>query len=354
MVYVTIVIWMLVLGFLTHKSMFHFSDSVQKSVFTFGVLSLCAVVMGLRNVTVGVDTSSYKEIFDLVSDTSTTKLLQGYYFQSIEIGYILLMKISSIWMDNYYFFQIIVAVLFCFGMRQFMIDHCDYPMISMSVFVGIGIYLLAFNISRQMMAVMFLANGWKYIVTNQKWKAFGLFLLAILFHYTSIVFGAALMIYWFRNNKWFQRVIPVGIILVAVNYQFFINKLSFLASHYGNYLKNAKVRQTASGVMVLWGIMVCLGIYVLYMNRKTLAIERVYAIFSIIYVTANIIGLQYNYFERLGCYFMPFTILLFESIAKHIRSRHIKALYKGGVFTCFNLYFLLSALTSTQYHYLIF
>ena len=78
-----------------------------------------------------------------------------------------------------------------------------------------------------------------------------------------------------------------------------------------------------------------------------------YAAFSLFYVASNIIGLSFNYFERLGCYFAPFVMITFERFGMQIKNTIIRRMYYCGLVVCFSIYFILSTKTE-QYLYNFF
>lgn len=76
-------------------------------------------------------------------------------------------------------------------------------------------------------------------------------------------------------------------------------------------------------------------------------------IFSIIYVVAQFIGIYFNYFDRVGLFFAPFVVLLFERFGYGIKSVGMARVYFVATWCCFMLYFILGT-TSSQYHYSFF
>lgn len=323
-------------------------------VYLFIFFALAALVMGLRGLSVGVDTQNYSMHFYRIVEAEWNdifKNLNGIKFNGIEIGYVFLMKLSSLFSDSYFFFQFFVAWIFCFSIMTFYKDDIQSKIILTTVFLGSGLYLLAFNINRQMLAVAFTVLSWKSLRKKKNTKAMIQLLIAVSFHTSAVIFAAAFLLYLIRRSKYLlYTVLAVGIV-AAINYQSTISFVSQWITGYERYLPNVREMQTIGLSGVRFGILLFLSSYVL-LTKGTTNIERIYAIFSIGYVVCNLIGLRFNYFERVGIYFLPFTIFLLDICARKIRKKSsgLALIYKSGVTVSYTLFFLLST-TTAQYAY---
>lgn len=175
--------------------------------------------------------------------------------------------------------------------------------------------------------------------------------MAVSCHTTALICILAYVIYLFKDNKFFLKVAPIIVLLVAVNYKRVIAYFSIFFVSYSNYFKNKKTLTEAGGVAVIWAIIIMLSLYCIYNKRKFSNMERVYGIFCIICIITDILGMYFNYLDRLGTYFILFEILLIDSIANRIEDYSFSKVYKIGVSASFLAYFLLSSLTSIQYQY---
>ena len=315
---------------------------------------LAAMIMGLRSVNVGVDTLSYANHFKIISAASWSEIfgnLRFIKYNSFEIGYVCLAKLCSILVNSYSFLQFVLSFIFCFAMLSFLNENVKSKIILTTVFLGSGLYLMAFNINRQMIAVALAALSWNYLCKGKNAKAIIMLFLASTFHLTAFVFVIAYIFYIIRKRKiLFGTAIVIGVI-AAINYKSVISVAQrYLGSEYTNYWGNIKTKQTIGLSIIIFIIVLLLAMYVLFQKNKFSAIEKVYAVFSAIYVICNFIGLYFNYFERIGIYFLPFVILEIDAIAQKIKSKDIHKLYVSGVTICYSLYFLVSSST-TQYVY---
>lgn len=330
------------------KLCFNRNKKIYMILFSF----CCILLMGLRSDAVGYDTATYKNYFTIVEYTPIKVILGNFYFQSMEIGFALLMKICSCISSSYFFFQFIVSAVYCSGMALFIYRNSQNCIFASFIFLGIGLFLTAFNVQRQMLAVMLVVNSWGYFASKQYIKMLLLLTLAITVHTASIIFIIAYVIYLFRQYRIVYLFFVVGIVISIFYYDKVIDLAIQYLPIYNNYYSNTKEILSVGFVKVLWGIIIALSLAILIKGNKEIISLRVYAVFSILYVVSNIIGLEFNYFERLGWFFLPFVVLLFDGFGSIFHNLVIKTIYYGGVLLSFIFYFILST-QSEQYIYSI-
>ena len=343
-------IYGVLLGWVTIWAGLCFGDKVNFSknrhLFLGMTLFLMALIMGLRSSEVGVDTHHYQELFAKVQRTDWNIILSQFYTYSLEIGYVILMKLCGL-IGNYYFFQAVTAIIMLSLVGTFLQVSVKNLYLGEIVYFGLGMFGWSFNITRQMFAVMLIANCWILLKQGKRYKSLLLLMIAISIHTFSIVFLIAYIIFAFRRHKWFLRIAPIIGIILAVNYKFLINFFSQLFPKYSNYYANNRTVLTVGLVRVIWAIIAAFSIYLIYRRKGE---KQIIAIFSLIFVICNLIGTSFNYFDRLGYFFCPFVIVLFDLIAQEIQMKVLRILYCIGVCTCFSIYFLIS-MQSAQYSY---
>lgn len=371
MIYYSLLLWVFIAGALcfcnTGKVNF------KKNKMLFLLLSYIAIifVLGMRNQTVGVDTKSYYAIFNKVSTVSFSELVKSYYYLTIEVGYVLLMKAVSIF-GNYYLFQFIVAAIACILFAKFIADNMQNYFLGIILFLGFDLYLLLFNISRQMLAVALIVNCWSCLNHRKKSKALVLFIFAGMMHTTAWLFVVIYLVYLVRNNRFIIRLLPIIGAIIIFSYRIILDKVATIVPHYANYYGNHKTILETGFSVIIWSLIASISVVLIIRNirisesriilvnnieENTLlswtAETYLYSTFSLFYVASNIIGLSFNYFERLGCYFAPFVILTFERFGIQIRNTVVRRVYYCGLVACFSIYFILSTKTE-QYLYSFF
>ena len=333
------------------KNIFKNRDKIYLTIF----FAIATLILGLRSAKVGVDTQNYFRLYNDIIESSWQYIflnLHGIEFDNLEIGYVVLAKISGIIVNDYYFFQLLIACFFCFSMMIFFKDDVNSNLILTTMFLGSGLYLDSFNISRQLIAVALTSLAWKSLCKKKLIATMVLLVLAVTFHVSSIVFVIAFLLYMIRKNKYLlYMALCLGIIL-SVNYNSMIIFASKYLTSYGGYISNNRQTLEMRGSILLYSIILILAIFVL-VKKKFSSKERIYAILSIAFVVCVFIGLNFNYFERIGIYFLPFTILLTDTIGTKIKSKNLSRFYKIGVSICYTIYFLMSSMAA-QYSYHFF
>lgn len=316
---------------------------------------LCAILIAFRSNLVGVDTIHYSKHFDTVSTLSFSEIRDYSNRYAIEIGYIFLMKLSSLIIDNYYFFQLIIASLYSLLMYRFFSKNTDNQLFVSVLFLGLGLLLYSFNIQRQMLAVAIVLESWNAFTDKKYYRTVFWLILASFFHSTAVIFLGVLLSYYFRESKLFLILSSIVILFVVIRFDFIINLLSHNISKYANYFKNIKVIQSAGGVKFIWGGIVLLALLTIFrkifLQKKELSNLPTYAILSLGYVVANILGLHFNYFERLGLYCLPFVAIFLEKFGTSLEDKTARSIYYFFTYLFFIIYFLMSAMGSKQYNY---
>lgn len=321
-----------------------------RRLFTFVSFFLAALIMGLRSTSVGTDTENYAFIYgEMVNQSLGNILMQKTGFSADPI-YLAIMKLFSIVGVDYFGFQLFTSFLFCFGMRRFILKSTTNTLLCTIIFFGMNLYLSAFNITRQLLATMFLANAWTEATDGKRLKSVLLVAVAALFHKTAVIFLVVLLLYAMKERRLLVRVVaPIAIVFVLINYEVILQVVSALGL-YRNYLWNAKVKLSAGWIRVVWLIIVMLSVYVLA-NKKFTVTQSIFATCSLIFVCCSAIGFEFNYFDRLGYYFLPFVILLFDAIAgTQKRGSPTSIVFQLSTTVCFICYFILSC-SSQQFLY---
>lgn len=371
MVYNGLILWVFFAGLVCFCRSGIVNFTYNKKIFLFMTFSVMALVYGLRADTVGVDTHTYHMIFDKVSATPFSEIVQSYYFDSIEVGYAFLMRVVSEF-GGYNLFQTVQGLLICGLFANFIKDNADNYFLECILFLGLDSYLLSFNIARQMLAAVLIANCWSSLRLNKPFKALLFMLCAGMMHTTAWIFVIFFIIPFLKKYKMFMRCLPAAGVITIFSYETILARFAQLVPHYANYYKNQKTLLTVGTKAVVWMIIVAVAVMLIMQNIKmpedvstqkrrsrfkpflSFSMETyLYAGFSLCYVAANVAGLSFNYLERLGCYFIPFVMITFERFGMQIKTTTIRRIYYCGLAACFIMYFMLSSHTS-QYQYNFF
>lgn len=324
----------------------------RRKIYVILVMITCAVLMGLRGNKVGIDTVNYVDLYHDVKGYSIRILTKEFYWGSIECGFVLLNKIFSLIYDNYNFYQCALSIIYYYFSYKFIINNVTKPRIACLLFVCLGLFLLPFNITRQMLAVVIAANSFTYLLKDKKYIALFLIILASTIHTTALLALIIPIFYYLKDIKILVKLFPVLSILVIVSYQHIVFLVSSLTVKYASYYENDLKVQEAGLGRVVWVIIYVIALYVVY-SKKFDSTKKIVANLVMIYVAFGYVGTLFNYFERLGYYFLPFQILLLLNFGDSIRYTSIRRSFYLFICVGFMILFILSSQAS-QYSYVTF
>lgn len=334
---------------------------------------LCSLIMGFRSIEVGIDTPNYYYLCNQVSITPWTEIFRQWYTWSMEIGYCVLIKLTYSIVNSYYFSQMVISFIYNYFIIRFIKKYSLNLSIACVVFLGMGFYLMAFNITRQMLAVSLIAYAFENMAEKRYLRYFMIIFVATSIHTSAIIGLFFVPVYIIKNHYKFYRVIMLLIIFTAINYQSIVLYIKSKIKKY--YFLSAGSEYTYGYIRIVWGIIGVLSVLLFYRSmqlmrksdligfnfvfqnndqndiKKSIWINMVVAISSIIYVVCYIIGSRFQYIERIGLFFSSFVIVIFDRFAEIcLINKNIKKLFYLLVSLSFFVLFLLS-IREGQYYY---
>ena len=349
MIYFCLVIWLLIIGKICFPNYRKCYSKATRKSFIVLFFFACAILSGFRCLHVGVDTINYKHQFDLVAASSWSDIFSSFYFNSMEIGYVLFMKLCSTIFNNYIIFQVIESVIFLCLFGRFIIDSTNHVFLACCVFLGIGILLDFMNVTRQVFAVAVVINGLCDLRKKHAIRAFIVLIIAVTIQISSAVFLISYILYFLRNKNLIMKLLPLCSIFVLVFSELFVNIVIAFFPKYENYLMRNSINQSAHFIILVWLIIVFMALLTIYGRKKANPFSNVIALFCIFYVICNCLGFKYNYFERVGLYFVPFVLLLLPEFVARIKNKRLMDAINFCMVFGFTMLFLISSTGSKQY-----
>ncbi len=344
----------------------------RKLYFIATAFFLLFFVCAFRDASVGTDMESYLSKYTLLSHHSLGNILTHFYSERVEIGFALLNKLLSYVFPFPQTIMVASTLLICGGFAVFIYRYVENYFSAVLLFTCCGLYLYAFNATRQMIACALLINAWGLLTEKRFRLSLILVAVSLTFHITSAAFVLVYLFYFLRDNKKAITVILAVGALLAVNYRPLIR----LASHFTDkfsYLDNSGKRINAGGIWAVWIIeLLILSVYLLYyyangtsrgnrlLSRLPHSLEGMSTTeslcipaFSAMYIVFMILGTQFNNMDRFGIYFMPFSILLFNNFGNRLKEQSVllARLYTVALHVCFILYFVFFATALPHYTY---
>lgn len=323
-------------------TLMYVSNRKHTILYLIAVFIPLAFFMGARSTNVGIDTEGYYDLFEYSKLQPWSYLLSEKYHYGAETGYLCLNKLFSYISKDYYHFQLLQAFLYCAGFAKFVNRDTRMPVIGLSVFLGFGLYFQAFNISRQMFVIMLSALMYPLLRSKQyKHRIIASICIILLanLHTTAYLLFIIILIEFLP--KAFEKGLPFFILIFIFFFSQTIELSSQFFEKYENYYEGNANHVFTIGISSIIYIATIVLSLMFYYRKDVTHTERINAFFSVIAITCIFLGLQFNYMERIGLIFMPYTMLTFNSIGNKINDRKLKNLYVVGITSVMLLFFYL-------------
>ena len=300
------------------------TTSFKKKIYIVIAYTSIFLVAGLRDVSVGTDTSMYQGIFSRMPDMTFGTLFSS----RMEIGYTLINKILSIFTGQPQAITLLSSAIIVFGFAIFVYRNSNNVTVSTFLFLTLFFFAASINTERQFIAVMLVCNSFYYL-KNAQIKAFIiLILLASQFHISSIIFLPILALRRVKPNTFNFILIGVtsiflGAILMYSNYI-----IMDLLGQYQVYIGTRFFENKAVyGTMLIWIcqlLLACTSVYFLAQNKyKLVKGEReelfYLSLFMVFSVVMGLISTKLFIFERMTYYFGVFMIILIPKVLKEFK-----------------------------------
>ena len=172
-------------------------------------------------------------------------------------------------------------------------------------------------------------------------------------HFSSIVFIIiSILFFILRKQKHFFHLLIIPIPLLVITYRYFLDIIKIFFPMYANYFSNTKTIQSVGFSFFIWIIILGISLIELFYYENNVN-NQIIAIFSILFVAFNLIGLSFNYGERIGLFFLPFVMVLYDNFNLKL-NKYLSVLFKSGLIVCYTVYFILSSSTAQYSNYSFF
>ena len=229
-IYIALFISIIILAIVTF---FNGQSKIKNKIFLICSFSLMLVVMGLRDISVGTDTELYCTIFKNYSSMESirqvlqkdTNLIYGLYNFFIS-------KIST---DNNMIIFCNSAIILTLT-AIFIYNNCSNVVFPTLLFMEFYHYFSAFNISRQYIAVLIVANSFYFLKNKMIWQYIILNIIAIFVHNTAIIFLTLLPFLFIKINYKNINILVIIYSIFIFLWDKLINIFINIFPHYAIYL----------------------------------------------------------------------------------------------------------------------
>jgi len=329
-------------------------NKIVSNRFYCSVVSLLMIALcGLRNIHLGLgDTLDvYRPVYLIAAQKNFSELIKLYEFVSsgvtyvpnssaYSIGFLLLVKLSSMIVDNYHFFLLLCSLIYFIPICFVIYKHSKIPALSFVVFLALNGFASAFYLIRHEIAMGFLVLAWYCLFNSKKNIALLCVLAAVSVHISAIAFLIIFLFDRIKINAQRVKFFSVGALWfgVLLSSQFAIG-VSFIGRfipYYNHYLEH-NTGQFASLSIIAAGT-------ALFSAQKFYKISDLehnsvlYFHSIIMYIGMLSCQVIIDEFNRLALFFIFAPVILLPN-ALHFFDKNKKILYGSIFFLGFSAYF---------------
>jgi len=193
-------------------------DSEKNKKIRWRYIFLAALPMffliAFRNQSIGADTGMYINHFNRMINTPWSKIFDK---ATMEEGYLVFVKLITIFTDNPLIYQIICATIYLLAITSFTNQQEENHFLILFLFGTLGMYTFMFTGVRQCLAISICLFSYQYIKNRKIVPFVILMFVAFYFHKSSILFASAYIIYPRKLSFW-NTLIYAAIVIFAVLY----------------------------------------------------------------------------------------------------------------------------------------
>lgn len=229
-------------------------DSMEKRKrFLFMAFAAMALVMGLRNIDVGTDTSSYQYYFYQTDRISWTDciLSKGTSLKNAPIYLLWSKLVINVFGYNYQIFLFLNALIICGCMAFFIYKSSNHVVLSTCFYILGYFFCSSMNASRQYMALALMGVSFSFALEKKLVKAAVFSVLSIGVHVVLICFLPVYFFVWKRINiKILAGVCSIAVLSATVFEKFFLNGVEIFTkifTKYEGYINSVFMQENGEG-----------------------------------------------------------------------------------------------------------
>lgn len=337
MLELSLVIWLVVIHAIVGKR-----NEYKYYILTFFPF---AFLMGCRDISVGIDTYQYSLNYDYLMQMSWAEILS-----KKDSAWFVMEKLSSYIYADFHFWQCVYATIYFIIYSIIIKNYCNNKLLAIVIFLSAGLYIYAYNISRQMLSVAFVMLSWDLLNRNKIKQSILFYSLAILTHMSSIVSLLILFLTKIQLKGFVEKFLPIILLFALFSFNLLLQQINEYIPQYESYLDNERELHGGGLITILWAIELLFSIYVYYFSSNATKIYKIAAIGTMIYIGTTILGFSFNYAERIGYVFLPFVLLVFDYVYLDIQNQTFRKFMSFMEILCFMCFFYL-AFTGLNYKF---
>lgn len=312
----------------------YYNNSLKKSIminkkkyFSITVSVFLILILGLRNITIGIDTYRY-----------VNKFLNPYIIKNNEYGYFALMKLIGFFTDNWTIYLFIIAIISIVPISIVIYRYSEWPLLSFIMILSLNYYAFMFSGIRQAIAYALVFLSYIFIDKKKPVIFVLLVLLASTFHFSALIFLPAYLLVKIKvNNKTLTMIFLANLLFFILKKPIMSLIIKYFYSQY-----SVKPIEGFSGwyLFSLAMVLVCL----IFREKTNIRVPKTNNLYMIVIIGISVMMLIFvsDNASRAANYYFYFIIILLPNVIKTIVNcdNKLKVLISFLVITCFAILYL--------------
>lgn len=305
------------------------------TIFLFFLLYLLLLI--LRSEKIGIDLTAYSPMYKKIGATNWGTIAGEYE----EIGYAYLCKLFYSMGASFHTFMGVVAVIEILPILFLYKTESDDAILSIAVFIIIGVFSMLFSGLRQSIAIAL--GAWAFTFVKKK-KIIPFLLvcaLAMTFHRSAFMLFFMYPLYHVRITKsWLYIVVPVLVGIFIFNKEIFTWLSKLLPERYENYAMEE------TGAYAMLAMYVIFAVFSFVIPRDDLLDEETIGLRNLLLlsVALQMFAPIHTIAMRMNYYYIVFIPLLIPKIIKRAKINYVNLaqIAKYIMIVFFTVYFFYS------------
>lgn len=286
--------------------------------FLFLIMLFMIAIQTFRGLEIGLDTGAYYSKFIDYGNMN----LQQIFTSNQEVGFSMLIKITTLIGGSFNFFLFIISVLSIFPVFYLTKKYSPYPFLTIMLFISLRYYAFTFSGLRQSIAMGLTLLSVHFLINKKSLKFIILTIIASFFHISAILFLPVLFIKKLKINRNIIIVFPIAIMLTYLfrNTMYDLVRVLLFSRYEGAY-------QAVETGAFMWFFMFFLITVALLVHHFIVPQNENYQFFTLLLMVGSIllvfstIGTNAS---RVADYYTIFSIIAIPMFLYNIKSNLLK------------------------------
>lgn len=195
-----------------------------RKIYDVCCIALLFLFFGFRGF-VFTDWVSYYETF---TNCDLSNLYSPGKGDNTEIGFTILMLLCKSIINNYQFLVLVTTGIDLYLLVRFLKRRVSYLPLALMLYLAMGGLIMQVNLLRNTISILIFVNALEYLEKREPVKYFSLCLLALSFHWSSILYFPLYFFLHRQISKWiFLTIFIIGNIVLILKIPIFTSLVSF-------------------------------------------------------------------------------------------------------------------------------